>query len=127
MASAIGSVAQLVTVIQNQLAARMPAGAGGRKGGAAGTPAPALDHYAQENLGALVQLRVKQIGRDDPQRGRKAFRVFLEAVLLSHFGAELVNDPRFFQMVDDIQLAMEADAQCSELVASAIEQLLSKK
>jgi hypothetical protein len=124
MTSAIGSVAQLVSVIQNQLAARAPAGAAGRKNTAG---APAAERYAQENLGALVELRVKQIARDDPQRGRKAFRVFLEAVLLSHFGAGLVNDPRFFQMVDDIQLAMEADAQCRDLVASAIEQLLSEK
>jgi len=128
MASAIGSVAQLVSVIQSQLAARTPAGAPGRKtDGNSGARAPAAGRYARENLGALVELRVRQIGRDDPQRGRKAFRVFLEAVLLSHFGADMVNDPRFFQMVDDIQLVMEADAQCSELVASAIEQLLSEK
>ena len=126
MASAIGSVAQLVKVIQTQLAARTQgAGTMTKRQAPAGTPL--ADRYAQENLGSLIELRVRQIGRDDPQRGRKAFRVFLEAVLLSHFGEGLMNDPRFFQMVDDIQLAMEADAGCRDLVGRAIEQLLAEK
>lgn len=127
MTATIGSVAQLVSVIQRHLAAHLPATNAGKKNVAAAAPSPADDRYAQQNLAALVELRVRQISRDDPQRGRKAFRAFLEAVLLSHFGAELVNDPRFFQMVDDIQLTLEADAQCGELVASAIQQLLSEK
>lgn len=128
MASAIGSVAQLVKVIQSQLAARAaPEGGAARKAAPAGAPGgAAARRYAQQNLGSLIELRVRQIGRDDPQRGRKAFRVFLEAVLLSHFGDGMVGDPRFFQMVDDVQLAMEADAGCRELVARAIEQLLTK-
>lgn len=132
MASAIGSVSELVKVIQSQLATRAAPGSGGAgkaapagaSGGASG--GAAARRYAQQNLGSLIELRVRQIGRDDPQRGRKAFRVFLEAVLLSHFGDGMVGDPRFFQMVDDVQLAMEADAGCRELVARAIEQLLTK-
>lgn len=130
MTSSIGSVAQLVKVIQTQLAARAaPDGAAaGAKAARAGAPARrAAERYARENLGSLIELRVRQIGRDDPNRGRKAFRVFLEAVLLSHFGEGMVGDPRFFQMVDDVQLAMEADAGCRDLVARAIEQLLTKK
>ncbi|OEZ52853.1 hypothetical protein [Duganella sp. HH105] len=124
MTAAIGSVAQLVKVIQTQLSSRaVSAGAGKRQ--PAAEPA-AADRYAQENLASLIELRVRQIARDDPNRGRKAFRVFLEAVLLSQFGEGLVNDPRFFQMVDDIHLAMEADADCRALVAKAIEQLLAE-
>jgi hypothetical protein len=129
-------VAQLVFVIQSQLAARTPAGRSGKTAASSASPANPANpagaaaqdgRYAQENLGALIELRVRQIGRDDPNRGRKAFRVFLEAVLLSHFGAGLVNDPGFFQMVDDVQQAMEGDPACSVLVASAIEQLLQEK
>ena len=130
MTSSIGSGAQLVKVIQTQLAARAaPDGAAaGAKAARDGAPARrAAERYARENLGSLIELRVRQIGRDDPHRGRKAFRVFLEAVLLSHFGEGMVGDPRFFQMVDDVQLAMEADAGCRDLVARAIEQLLTKK
>ena len=66
---------------------------------------------------------MRQIGADDPQRGRKAFRVFLEAVLLSHFGEALVADPKFFQLVDEVQGSLEADPASSELVASAVAHL----
>lgn len=130
MTSPIGSVAQLVKVIQNQLAARtVPAGGAGGAAKRGAVPAAAGlragERYARENLGSLIELRVRQIGRDDPNRGRKAFRVFLEAVLLSHFGEGMVGDPRFFQMVDDVQLAMEADPGCRDLVTRAIEQLLT--
>ncbi len=131
MGTSTGSVAQLVAVIQRQLAtpAAPPAtagatGAAARNRGAARGSRPA-QRYARENLAALIELRVRQISGDDPQRGRKAFRVFLEAVLLSQFGAGLVNDPQFYQMVDDIQQALEADAGCQALVAQAIAQLLA--
>lgn len=129
MTSPIGSVAQLVKVIQGQLAAGRLAtpetGAARRAPATAGAGRRAGERYARENLGSLIELRVRQIGRDDPNRGRKAFRVFLEAVLLSHFGEDMVGDPRFFQMVDDVQLAMEAEPGCRELVTRAIEQLLT--
>ena len=124
MSSSIGNVGDLVAVIQAQLAARPAVAKRPAKGGRA--PARGSARYAQENLARLIAVRVQQIGRDDPQRGRKAFRVFLEAVLLSHFGEALVNDPRFFQLVDDVQVALEADQACRLLVASAIEQLLSE-
>jgi hypothetical protein len=134
MTTGITSVSQLVTVIRNQLSAHAPAGktpAGKTQAGAANKHAPGKQRgaspYAEENLGPLIELRVRQIGRDDPQRGRKAFRVFLEAVLLSHFGSGMVNDPAFHQMVDDIQLAMEGNVECARLIDSAIAQLLAEK
>jgi len=129
MTTGISSVNQLVAVIRNQLSAHAPAGktqAGAARKQEAGKKRDA-NPYDAENLGALIELRVRQIGRDDPQRGRKAFRVFLEAVLLSHFGPGMVNDPAFHQMVGDIQLAMEGNAECARLVDSAIAQLLAEK
>ena len=121
MSISIGSVGELVSVIQAQLAARPAARA---KAGGRALRSGRRD--AQEQLTRLIETRIGQIGRDDPQRGRKAFRVFLEAVLLSQLGDGLVNDPRFFQMVDEVQGAMEADPACSLLIGSAIDQLLSK-
>lgn len=122
MSSSVGAVNQLVLVIQAQLSARAQTPAAKRPGAAT---AP-RGRYAQENLSALIETRVQNIGRDDPQRGRKAFRVFLEAVLLSHFGEALVHDPKFFQMVDDVQAALENDAACRDLVVTAIDHLLAR-
>lgn len=132
MSSSIGPVAQLVKIIRSQLATR--AAPGGAGTAAVKKPVSSFkgerrtaEPYAEKNLGALIELRVAQIGREDPQRGRKAFRVFLEAVLLSQLGEGLIKDPRFFQLVDDVQLAMEADEACGALVARAIEHLLAGK
>lgn len=128
MTMPIASIAQLVLVIRGQLSGQTPAGissaAGGRKTGP--RKQVAGDRYAEENLAALIALRVRQIGRDDPGRGRKAFRVFLEAVLASHFGEAVVNDPGFHQMVSDVQQAMEANPECARLIGQAIEQLLAE-
>ena len=123
MSSSIGSVSQLVTVIRSELAARTaikPAVGGQPK--AAG----ATLRYAGQNLSSLIGMRVRQIARDDPQRGRKAFTVFLEAILLSHFGEQMVGDPRFYQLLDDVQLAMEGDPACGPLVKEAIDHLLAQ-
>ncbi len=126
MNATVGAVAQLVAVIQRQLAA--PANTGSLLARRPVAPRTAAGHrYAKENLAPLIELRVRQIGKDDPDRGRKAFRVFLEAVLLSQLGEGLLNDPQFYQLVDDVLRAMEGDTVCRPLIDSAIEQLLSGK
>ena len=122
MSASIATVSELVTVIRAQLAGRVPAAAQ-RK---AATRSAAGARYAEQNLAGLIEFRIRQLASGDPQRGRKAFRVFLEAVLLSHLGEELVNDPRFYQLLDDVQGALEADPATATLVQDAIAYLLSK-
>lgn len=73
----------------------------------------------------IIQRRIKGIAKDDPKRGKKAFRVFLEAVLLSQFGDHLINDPQFQQMVEDVQAAMESDNDVKMMIDSAIDSLLA--
>jgi len=120
MSIAIGTINELVSVIRTRLGTATPA---------AGRRAPArpggASRYTDRNLAALIETRVQQIRRDDPQRGRKAFRVFLEAVLLTHLGEALMNDPRFYQVLDDVQHALESDASSASLVKQAVDQLLS--
>jgi hypothetical protein len=117
--SGIASVGQLVAVIQSQFSARAQAAAPGK-----------LRRPAQRetrSLTSLIELRVAQIGPDDPQRGRKAFRVFLESVLLQELGGQLNADPKFHQLVDDVQRMMEQDARCAPLVQDAISYLLAAR
>lgn len=78
-----------------------------------------------DNVEGLIGRRVKSIARDDPKRGRKAFHIFLEAILLSHFGEQFINDPSFQQLIDDVQDSMEADAELRPMIDTAIEHLLS--
>jgi len=115
----IASVGQLVAVIQAQLARSRRAQPGKAAPRAAAQARPG-------DLEGLIAQRVGLIDPDDPERGRKAFRAFLEAVLLAQLGEQLLNDPAFHVMVGDIQQVMEGDAQCAPLVAEAISHLLSQ-
>lgn len=123
MPTSIGAVSDLVAVIQAQLSTRAGGTARPRPAKSEKSAAP---RYARENLGRLIELRVKTINRDDPQAGRKAFRVFLEAVLLSQFGEALINDPDFYQMVDEVQLALDSEPGCRVLVDQAVAELLKQ-
>jgi hypothetical protein len=125
MPSSIDSVGRLITLIRKQLAARPPLPVTQRTptGKAAGS---GVNPSRPENLESLVGQRIKQIDRNDSQRGRKAFRVFLESILLASFGEQLMNDPKFYQLVDDVQMSMESDPETNALVNTAIAHLLSE-
>jgi hypothetical protein len=119
--SSIGNVQQIVAVIRQQLAARaVRADSRGQKASSQGA-AP----RSPADLFAHVGERVKAIDRDDPDRGRKAFRVFLESVLLGELGESLINDPQFYRVVDDVQRQMEADPEVAASIDAAIDHLLS--
>ena len=79
---------------------------------------------ATPDLAALVAQRVRAISPDDPQRERKALRVFLETVLLSELGSNLLNDPGFGSMVDHVQSEMEADPDLAVAARQAAQILL---
>lgn len=78
-------------------------------------------------MGRLITERVKALDPEDPKRGRKAFRIFLESVLLSELGEGLINDPQFYQMVDKIQDSMERDPRILAAIEQAVTALLNEK
>jgi len=121
--SGIASVSQLVAVIQSGLVART-------HGTAVAAPARRRTGRSadkERSLAALIELRVGQVDPNDPQRGRKAFRVFLESVLLQELGEQLNADPKFHQLLDDVQRTLEDDARCAPLVQDAIAYLLAAR
>lgn len=126
---AISSVNQLVANIRSQLAANAANAtantATNRKTGSKqASLANQASLYDSQNLENLIGQRIKQIERDAPNRGKKAFRVFLEAVLLSQLGEHLINDPKFYQLLDDVQGAIENNPATREMAEEASAQLL---
>lgn len=121
--TSVANIRQIVATIRTQLAGRA-AKAGARPAGPASPGASTA--RAPTDLFAHVGERVRAIDRDDPDRGRKAFRIFLESVLVSELDESLVNDPQFYRLVDDIQRQMEADPQVAASIEAAIAHLLSK-
>ena len=114
---------QLAALIRVQVASLRRRQGGGR---AASAPAaaPADSASAQQDLSAIVAQRIRAIPRDDPQRERKAFRLFLETVIVAELGTALVNDPSFAVMIDHVQRQMESDPQLAQASLEAARALL---
>jgi hypothetical protein len=119
------SIGQLVSVIRAQLATRVDVNSLKQRPSAGQSPTKSRTP-GPENLETVIGQRVRAINRDDPKLGRKAFHIFLEAILFSHFGEQLINDPKFHQIIDDVQDTMEADTELRPLIDAAIEHLLSE-
>jgi hypothetical protein len=117
--TSISNVQQIVEVIRQQLATRTDARV--RRSEGAGAPAA---KSGPKDITALIGQRIRAIDRDDPNRGRKTFRVFIESMLLSELGEELINDPQFYRIVDDVQQQMETDPAIKSSVSAAIQDLL---
>jgi hypothetical protein len=119
--TSINASAQIAALIRSQVASlRKPSG-----------PATAKKQTKQgqlqeeRDIAGLIAQRVLVIDPNDPQRERKAFRIFLESVLLAELGDELINDPAFYQMVEDVQLQMESDPELASAISQAARLLLA--
>jgi hypothetical protein len=127
MTSINTQVQQIASVLRAQLVS-LRTHAGGAQGGnqkvrsqsKAGTndaPSPPID------LAEVLAKRVQQISGDDPRFKKKVFKVFLETVISAELGSSLVNDPRFDEMIDNIQQQMEADPQLGAMIDQAVASL----
>jgi hypothetical protein len=122
--TAVDPAAQLASLIRVQVAslrrqaARKAPGERDVSSQAAANDDPAPD------LAGVVAQRIRTIAPTDPQRERKAFRMFLETVLLSELGQQLVNDPSFASMVDHVQAQMENDPDLARAAREAAQLLL---
>ncbi|MBV8633140.1 MAG: hypothetical protein JO002_01505 [Burkholderiaceae bacterium] len=128
------SVQQIVAVIRQQIAAPVDktpnpaASAAATPSRTPRKPSPKTPHEAkQRGIGEMIARRVGAIKKTDPDRGRKAFRIFLESVLINELGENLINDPAFYQMVEDVQRQMESMPEVEPLLREAIGQLLTGK
>lgn len=120
--AAISNVQQIVASIRAEMAQRVGAGdlaAAAPKRRARAKPA------APAQTRSLISQRVQALDPADPQRGRKAFRIFLESVLLNELGGELINDNAFYQMVDHVHQTMEQDPKIAAAIDQAVASLLT--
>ena len=67
-----------------------------------------------EALHRKIALSVEAIQQDDPKRKQKIVRLFVESTLSWRFGAELMNDSNFYQLVDEVSQALEGEAEMVE-------------
>lgn len=118
--SGIDSISQIVAALRTQLAQ----GAGAAPAKPRKATSRGGSEKSNRSISKLIAQRVKSLRPDDPNRGKKAFRIFLESVLLNEFGEQLIDDTVFYQMVDEIQEVMEADIRTATAINTAVSTLL---
>ena len=89
------------------------------------TPSAATPNTAKASLPDLkrrIKERLDTITKDDPARAKKAYRLFIESVLVWEFGDALLLDPRFEEMLTRLQEGLgsvpNAQQQFDKLLAS---------
>ena len=75
----------------------------------------------------LLAARIAALDPADPDRKRKAVRLFLEAELAREFGPAILNDPAFSGMLETIHGQMRADTQVGQAMESLGDWLVSGK
>jgi hypothetical protein len=121
--TSIGPTQHLLSAIRAQALAHRRRSQ--RTGGAPeAESAPAEASGGRSDWLVEVARGVLAIAEDDPQRNRKAFRIYLQAVLARECAIEHAEDPQFQALVDQVQGAMDLDPRLAEAMAIAGAELL---
>lgn len=80
---------------------------------------------SKRDIASSLRKRIRSINPDDPDKERKAFRIFIESMLLQELGMQLINDPQFYDLVDKVHEQMEANNEIADLVRIAVAQLFA--
>lgn len=122
--NSIDPTSQLVAIIRQQVSGARQESIARRT---TSSVARTIRKKPAQNLAELVAQRVRSIDREDPERNRKAFKAFLESVLLGELGMDLINDPAFYRLVDEVQRTMAGDETLSALMDDAGRMLLAPR
>jgi hypothetical protein len=73
-----------------------------------------------------VQERIRALDPDDERRQSKAVRLFLEGVFSHEFGDSMLTDPAFYNLIDEVQTAMESDSAIDQALRRMVRELSEK-
>ena len=120
----VNNLGQVLAILRRQMSERS-AKLGARPGPARGSTPESAPAAADElrDIQKKIQLRIRALDADDERRHSKAVRIFLEGVLRREFGDTAINDPAFYSLIDDVQLAMESDPGTNESLRGLIRRL----
>lgn len=79
-----------------------------------------------EQLRARIHERILALGPDDPERRRKAQRLFLEAVIAWEFGEQLLMDSELNRLIDRLEATFASEPEMEHELNAALQGLESK-
>ena len=86
--------------------------------------APARQPLLTPTLRSVVARRLRALDPRDEGHPRRATEVFVETVLLTHFGDHLVNDPAFRRLMRDVGADLLADPAADGELSALFAELL---
>lgn len=106
----------LSELLRKQIAKEMAAKSGGKAASKTTEPQATYSPEAvsSEALRRKIASTVEAIQSNDPKRKQKIVRLFVEGALSWRFGAELMNDSNFYQLIDEVSQALEGEAELIE-------------
>jgi hypothetical protein len=119
----VNNLGQVLQILRRQMSERSARPGPQSALGRADTPEGAAAASELRDVQKRIQLRIRALDVDDERRHSKAVRIFLEGVLRREFGDSMINDPAFYALVDDVQLAMESDPGTNESLRGLIRRL----
>lgn len=96
------------------------------QGEQARSASPAKEGSSDPHVQAHLLRRLKSLDAADPDRRRKAFRMFMEATLVRELGDALQADPQFPALVDQVLQRMEDDPELQAASMDAADHLLEE-
>jgi hypothetical protein len=118
----VSNISQLVETLRKQLIeSRANTGAGAQIN--LQKPPLSSGRPNVEELQKKISQKLRRIDTSDPKARQKSVHIFLESVLLWQFGEKLMDDPKFYALLDDVQRSMEADSGVREDLDRLLAQL----
>ena len=123
----VGNINQIVEALRQQIAEKTNrAKTGGKANVSVTVQKRSLSKPTNAELQETIAKRLRAVDPDDPSRRHKTIRTFLEAVLLAELGEDLVNDPMFYELVGNVQTAMENDLNTRQKLEQLAELLIHR-
>jgi len=119
----ISNVGHLVEVLRKQLTESQKNTGTTLKAARTSGATQAAGRPSVEDLKKKVREKLRRIDVSDPTFKQKSVHVFLESVLLWEFGERLMDDPKFYALLDDVQSSMESDPAVSESLSTLMSKL----
>jgi hypothetical protein len=122
----VNSLSQVLSVLRRQMSERSA------KLGNQSALSPSRSAENATSADALVEVqrkvqeRIRALDPDDERRQSKAVRFFLEGVLSYEFGDSMLTDPAFYNLIDDVQTAMESDSAIDQALQRMVKELSEK-
>jgi hypothetical protein len=119
----VSNVGQLVEILRKRLTESQAKTGVSTKGASRQHGSVLSGRGSVEDLQKNVSEKLRRIDASDPKARQKSVHVFLESVLLWQFGERLMDDPKFYALLDEVQHSMESDPVIRESLAKLMNQL----